>query len=146
MKAVNGFTGQVTLGCSSQAGSGITCSFSPATVPTSGLSTLTVTTTARTAAIRSTSVVEAGLGAGAAAGLLVLLLPAARRRRVRVLAMAALVVLGTTLGCTELSNPPAGSGLGSGTPAGTQVITVTASGTDGTTSVQHNYTLSVNVQ
>ena len=78
--------------------------------------------------------------------LLCLLLPAARRRRMQLLAVAVLLVLGTTVGCTNIVNGPTGSGLGSGTPAGTQVITITTSGTDGVSTTRHNYSISVSVQ
>lgn len=146
VNAVNGFAGQVTLGCSPPSGAAITCSFDKTAINTSGLATLTVNTTIRSAAIRLERVVEAAAGA-AGALLLCLLLPAARRRRLRLLSLTVLVMLGSTLGCTELSNPPTGSGLGSGTPAGTLVVTVTAQGTDATgATLRRNYTVTVNVQ
>ncbi len=145
VNAVNGFTGTVTLGCSTPSGAAMTCSLDTTKISTSGLATLTIGTTVRSGS-EARGTFEAAVGA-AGALLLCLLIPAGRRRRLQLLAVAVLVVLGTTVGCTELHNAAnSGTGLGSGTPAGAEVVTISTAGTDGTTTVNRNYTITVNVQ
>ena len=145
VSAVNGFAGQVTLGCSVTSGSATACNFDKTTISGSGLATLTITTTARSAMVSGTRVVYAALGFAGLA-VLGLLLPVSRRRRMPLLGVVLLLLLSSAVGCTNIVGGPIGSGLGSGTPAGSEVVTVTTSGTDGTATVRHSYSVSVNVQ
>ena len=146
VNAVDGFTGQVALACTAPAGSATTCSYDKSLVQTSGVVNLTIETTVRSASVaRPRGVIEASL-ASAGAMLLLLVAPGARRRKLRLLAIVLLVAVGSTLGCTNIVNGSGGSGLGSGTPAGTEILTITTSGTDGVTTVRHNYQVAVNVQ
>ena len=85
-------------------------------------------------------------GVSLAALLLGFLLPGSRRRRPVLFALLASVVMFGALGCTHISNPgTTASGL-SGTPEGTQVIQITASGTDGKTTTVRPLSVQVNVQ
>jgi trimeric autotransporter adhesin len=145
--AVNGFSGQVTLACAAPSGSATTCSFDQTVINTSGLATLTVTTTARSASLVSRGVFEAGLGAASLAFVGLLLPAPLRRRRQWLAALFMLLVLGTGTGCTNLVNAAqTGTGIGSGTPAGSEVLTISTSGTSGTATVRHSYTVTVTVQ
>jgi len=150
----NGFAGQVVLGCTPPSGALMTCSFSPAIINGSGTSVLSVTTTAATAyggqPARLGSVQKISLAAVSLTTLLLgLLLPGARRRRVSMLlaVVAAAVLLGGS-GCTQLTTVNSGSTSGgsSGTPQGTQLLTITTSGTDGYTTLRIDTNYQVTVQ
>jgi uncharacterized repeat protein (TIGR03803 family) len=144
----NGFSSQVTFACSGLP-SGATCSFAPSSVTPSGgnpvSSTLTITTTATSAALR-------GPGSSSHYPTYVLLIPclgmifsiAARRKRahrgLRVFGMLALVVLAAGLtscgGSSNAGNP--------GTPAGTSTITVMGS-TSGSGAINQTATLKITI-
>ncbi|MDE1161840.1 MAG: Ig-like domain repeat protein [Acidobacteriaceae bacterium] len=147
-----GFTGSVVLACTPPAGTATTCSFSPSVLTGGGgVATMTITTTAATAALHSgrRDIAFAGV-----AGLGALLLGFIRRRRVRWLQLAALAmaifVLGTTGGCTtvrsETSTGGGGSSSSGGTPSGAQQFTITAAGTDGVTTNKHTAYFQVTIQ
>jgi hypothetical protein len=144
----NGFSSQVTFACSGLP-SGATCSFAPSSVTPSGgnpvSSTLTITTTATSAALRRP-------GSSSHYPTYVLLIPclgmifsiAARRKRahrgLRVFGMLALVVLAAGLtscgGSSNAGNP--------GTPAGTSTITVMGS-TSGSGAINQTATLKITI-
>lgn len=144
-----GFGGTVTLGCTPPAGALMTCSFSPAALGSSGTSTLTVTTTANTAAMNShPNLWRLPAGGGVLAAALCLLVPG-RRRRVSLLTVVLAATLTASLsGCASgvAQNGTDGGSTNNGTPFGTQLLTVTAAGTDGGNPVRHDYTYQVTVQ
>ncbi|MEO6923006.1 MAG: Ig-like domain-containing protein, partial [Bryocella sp.] len=152
---VNGFSGQVVLGCTAPGGAGITCSISPASITTGGTAMLSMTTTAAKAQMdppnwhgRDAVVAFAGLSLTALFG--GLLLP--RRRRWPLLLLLAVASLGTVgiIGCTTQgvvnTQGIPGTGSSSGTPLGTQLLTITTQGTDGVTVTRHNSNFPVTVQ
>jgi hypothetical protein len=152
--AINGFSGQVVLGCVPPAGTATTCSFSPAVVANgNGISTLTITTTMPvTGSLRRPDMVAAE-GITVALGMLGLLWPESRRRRPVLLALAlSLAMLGGTLGCTtaqsggSTTTGPGGGSTASGTPSGTYLFNITGSGTDGRTTNMHTFQYSLTVQ
>jgi hypothetical protein len=140
--AVSGFTGTVSFSCTSGLPSLTSCSFSPTTVTASGPTTLTIATTAPTAAPPATGL-SAGLGTTAGFFGLVLFGGLAARKRARrwgaaFLLLAMLVVCVALVSCgskpTVVHNP--------GTPTGTSTVTITA--TAGNTT--HNATVTLVVQ
>ncbi|WP_162537630.1 Ig-like domain repeat protein [Granulicella sp. WH15] len=143
LSPVSGFTGTVIFTCTAPANSGITCSFSPATLTGSGTTTLNIATTpAQTSSLRTL----AG-GTAALATLLSLLFPSRRRRRLLPTLLLLLLALGITsnLGCGSDSTSSNGLSTG-GTPFGTSVLNITATGTVGTATIRHTYTYQVTVQ
>jgi len=153
--AYNGFAGQVVLGCTPPAGEQMTCSFSPAVINISGTSVLSITTTAATAKmVRPARMGKAGSEITLAAVslgtlLLGLLLPGTRRRPTLLIALLAAMVLGVSMGCTTqgtLATPGNPTSGGGGTPQGTQLLSITTSGTDGVTTERHDVQFPVTVQ
>ena len=148
--AINGFTGTVVLGCTPPSGTATTCTFNPAVISTSGTSQLLITTAAASAISGgklSSSLRYTGLGVSFAAALGLLLLP--RRRRPMLLAAITLVGLLGVAGCTNVRDTggdAVGTGGSSGTPLGTQIFTITTSGTDGVTTNRHDLQFQVTVQ
>lgn len=143
---LNGFSGSVSLACSSVTGGGTptpTCSFNPNSVATgSGTSTLTVSTTAAHASLTSSSraiffamLLPMGgiavLGAGS------------RRKNLLGLLLACLIVSGLIfLAACGGGSSSSGGGGQPGTPAGTYTVTVSA--TSG--SLTHTATVTLNVK
>jgi len=150
----NGFAGQVVLGCTPPPGSLMTCTFSPTVISGgSGTSILTVTTTAPTASnsgperLGRTSRISL-----AAVSLTTLLLgwmlPRRRMKMSWLVALAAAMLLGSGAGCIQQSSTAtssSGSGSG-GTPQGTQLLTITANGSDGFTTLRIDQNYQVTVQ
>ena len=153
--AFNGFAGQVVLGCTPPAGALMTCSFSPTVITGSGTAVLSVTTTAATATMvrparmgkAASEITLAAVSLGTL--LLGLLLPGTRRRPTMLIALLAAMVLGVSMGCTTQGtavtsgSPTGGTG---GTPQGTQLLSITTSGTDGVTTERHDVQFPVTVQ
>jgi hypothetical protein len=153
---LNGFSGAVALSCSvafTATGTAPTCSVAPASVTisgsTPGTATLTVATTASTAALSYPRFFAAG--GGIALGCLLMFgVPARRRSWRRMLAlvvllagMGALGMLGLT-GCGGSSNSGGGGGGGTtGTPVGSYTVTVTGSASG---NVVQTTQVTVNVQ
>jgi len=144
--AYGGFTGQVTLACVPPAGTGITCSFNPSNLASSGTSVLTVITTAQHAENQKINFGKAAGGIAFAGLLLGLCIPGSRKRRPVLLACLVSVGLLGSLGCTNIINGGNGQHLISGTPSGTQYLTVTATASDGKTSTTHTQQFQVTVQ
>jgi trimeric autotransporter adhesin len=140
---LDGFNGTVSFSCSGLP-SESTCVFNPATLSSTGSTTLTVTTTAKSAALNpglrgeGWPLALAILGTPFAA---LFLLPSAERRRVRML--GALVLLGLCMSCGGSGSGGGGGGGGgnAGTPAGTYSVTLTA--TSGSLSHTTTFTLVV---
>ncbi len=144
--AYAGFTGQVTLACVPPAGTGITCSFNPSTLTNSGTSVLTVITTAQHADNQKINFGKAAGGVAFAGLFLALCLPSSRGRRPLLLACLVTIGLLGSVGCTNIINGANGQQLTSGTPSGTQYLTVTATASDGKTSTTHTQQFQVTVQ
>ena len=152
--AVNGFAGQVVLNCVAPASTDTTCTINPAIVSTSGISTLTITTTKpTTGAVHMPGAVEE---VTLAVLLTALLLPGIRRKKPVLLMVLAAVIMLSSSGCTTVRSDTVtggGSGTGtggtgstSGTPSGTLTFAITGSGTDGRTTNRHNYQYLLTVQ
>jgi hypothetical protein len=152
---INGFAGQVVLGCVPPSGSATTCTFSPNVLTTgSGIVTLTITTTKATTGMLRW---QQAAGTSLALAMLGLFWPGGKRRKLRLAAAILLSVglIGST-GCTTVqglsTTTQSGSGSGSagssssGTPSGTLQFAITASGTDGKTVNRHDLKYSVTVQ
>ncbi len=143
--AYTGFTGQVTLTCTPSAGSGISCNFSPATITNSGTSVLTVMTTAQHAELKLLPIGKTAGGIAFAGLILAFCIPGARRRRpVLLMGLLAFTLFGT-LGCTNIING-GNQKLTGGTPSGTQYLTISATASDGKTTVTHTQQFQVTVQ
>ena len=140
-----GLTGNVTLGCTPADGSGVTCSFSPATLTASGTSTLNIQTTSpRTASAEPSKLGKGIIGAVSFATLLCLLLPGRTRRRLPALLLLLLSIgIISTTGCSQNNfNSPLSSG---GSPLGTTILTITTAGSDGTNTIRHTYYYQVTI-
>ncbi len=133
-----GFSGSVTLACavSAAASDTPTCSLSgPVTIAagstTPGSATLTVNTTAASAAMEMPRMRMLPIGGGIAAATLLFFLVPMKRRRIATLlgALVLIAMVGLSTGCGGGGSSPTGGG-NTGTPAGTYMVTVsgTASG------------------
>jgi hypothetical protein len=151
----NGYNGTITLGCSNLP-TGVTCSFSPASVVANGNvpfnSTLTIQTTATTAGLMRPTAPGTRPGSFTflaclgGLGLFGMLLAGSgekgRQRRTRLLLGVVLLgTLGTVVGCDKEGS----TATSTGTPAGAYVFTVTSTGT-GTGAPTHHLNLTLVVQ
>ena len=148
--ALNGFAGTVSLGCVPPSGTETTCTFTPSQVTGSGVSQLVITTTQPSVSGTTSkhASLERGVGGVALASLLmVMLLPGVKRRRPVLMLLLVSAMMLASVGCTNLVNPSDGGGGGgvTGTPLGTEIFTITASGTDGKTTVIHDTQFQVTV-
>lgn len=144
-----GFTGSVSLSCSGLP-AGASCNFNPASLSVTGgalNSTLTLSTTARTAAVGHGAGEKSGAGVLLYALLIPLLLGGSRRIqrglwRVALLCAVAALLLSCVGGEDEAgTDPPPPPPPSAGTPAGNYRIVITA--TSGATSHSVNYDLTV---
>jgi hypothetical protein len=155
---INGFSGIVSFGCTPPPNAEITCSFSPASLQGGGSTTMTVVTTAAKAKpTQSASSNGRGtpwqLSTGSAlAAFLCFALP--RRRRALPVMFTLLIALSfaTGIGCGSGGTASTGTGNNNtdptdpGSPLGTQLLTVTAAGNDGTNTARHTYQYQITVQ
>jgi subtilase family serine protease len=143
-----GFTGVVSLSCAitsapANAINPVTCLLSPTTVTISGstiaTSVLTVNSTARTTGTLTASHNSHNLLRGLSEPFLAIgiffLLPKRRRRQFITLAVVAVVLLGSFVGCGGGSKGGTSSPGQSGTTSGTYVVTVTANPAGGTAQI-----------
>ncbi len=140
-----GLSGNVTLGCTPAADSGVTCSFSPGVLLGSGTSILHVQTSSPIhAAVDHPSLRKGLLGAVSFAALLCFFLPGRRRRLVPTLLLLLLSVgLLSSSGCSQNNfNSPLTSG---GSPLGTTILTITTAGSDGVNTIRHTYYVQVTI-
>jgi subtilase family serine protease len=165
VKAVNGYTGTVTLTCqqtstTASGGDGTTCTLAGGSgvtltsTTTSGTVTFNVGTTAAVAAVKYPQIRKngwAGAGTGAVLAVLMLIgIPARRRSWRQMLGVLVLMTaLGGLAGCgSSTSSSSGGSGGGSsdpGTKAGTYTFTVQATGSPSVTpAVSTTFTVTVN--
>jgi hypothetical protein len=140
--AQNGFTGVVSFSCTNGLPSLTMCGFNPTTVTGSGSTTLTISTTAPTAPVSSSSL---GLGLFGTIGALGLVLAAAlpgRRERWKsvFLLLGLLAMLAAVGSCGGGGSPPAVHNPGS--PTGPSIVTVTA--TSG--NLSHTSTVTLTIQ
>jgi hypothetical protein len=141
----NSFSGTVNFTCTSGVPSLASCGFNPATVTGSGSTTLTISTTAATAASPASNSLAMAIFGGA--GLFGLVLAAGVPRKKRALKSAllffgALALVGAMVSCggNNATPPPVVHTVG--TPAGTSTVTVSA--TSGSTT--HTTTITLTVQ
>jgi hypothetical protein len=145
---INNFPGSVILGCAPAPNTDMTCSFNPTVITGGGNTALTVVTTApKSAALDGGQRNSLGAAGGVTlAALLCCLLPGRGRRRVPVLVLM-LLALGLTMnmGCSA-GNFSVTEPITGGTPLGTTLLTIDTAGTDGASTVRHNYIFQVTVQ
>jgi hypothetical protein len=137
----NGYDGTVSFAPTSCSGlpAGAACSFNPASITGPGTTTVTITTTARTAAMLNaqpgSSNLWASLGGIGVFGMLLAgdLKKRNRRRMGILLAVIAVAMILALVGCGggSSSSGGGGGGGGGGTPAGTSTIQVSVTGTAG---------------
>ncbi|WP_263415606.1 Ig-like domain repeat protein [Terriglobus albidus] len=146
-----GFAGTITLGCTPPAAALMTCAFSPASLGSSGASTLTITTTANTASLERHDIPwHLPAGGTVLAAIMWFIVPTRRRISLLVAILAVLITI-TAGGCASGieqngTNSSSGGSANNGTPFGTQLLTITVAGTDGGNPVRHNYSYQVTVQ
>lgn len=141
--AVSGFSGTVTLSCTPPVSADIGCSFSPVTISPGGTTTMTITTTGGS----STSSMRWMAGSGLLWAAVVWGLPR-RLRMPGMLILLSMVTLVTMAGCNvgAVQNVATGGSSSSGSPLGTEIVTVTAAGTTTLGTVRHTYQYQVTVQ
>jgi hypothetical protein len=141
---VKGFNLPIALGCT-QLPANTTCSFSSPKFPGgAGISTLVVQTSAPSQATTA-SVPAPGYRVVALAGLLLLLVPK-RLRRYRKGWPLFLVILSFLAAGTAIIGCSGSRSLVGGTPLGAQTITVTGTATNGSQTLNHEATVTVNVK
>jgi trimeric autotransporter adhesin len=155
--AIAGFNGTVTFGCTPPANTETSCSFSPTSLNGGGSTTMTITTTAPVnASARRGSVDDlrrtmSGAASGTVLAILFLFLSPRRRRLVpTLLIMFCAVALTASVGCTpttagdttQTQTTPSDPG----SPLGTQMFAITSAGSNGNSSVRHNYQYQVTIQ
>jgi hypothetical protein len=160
---VGGFSGTLALACTPPGDSQATCSFSPAVLTGAGQTVLTITTTApslknpsgpqaRTTPLTPRHAAEQAalrLSAGSMLGMLFWIAIPRRRRRLSAIVLLALAFFATgvtaNLGCgNTVSTAPATISSG-GSPLGTDIFTITASGQETLGTDRHNYPLQVTI-
>lgn len=145
---IAGFTGTITLSCAPPTGIRITCGFNPTVLTGGGVSTLTVGTTlpkGQSINRQPRGAFEATAGVALAA-LLAWGLPIRGRRRLPpVLLLLTTVGLLFGTGCAP-GNFSEIASITAGTPLGTTLLTITTAGTNGSSTVRHNYNYQVTVQ
>jgi hypothetical protein len=155
VKAMNGFTGAVSLSCSISpvaASDPATCSLASSTVTGSGTDVLTVSTTAATSALNKPAEKPTRLlwpSAGGAALALVCLFGIPARRRRNWMAMLALVAFFASIaaiGCGGGGSSGSGGGGNTGTTAGTYTVTVTGTGTGPVGTITQTTAVTLTVQ
>jgi len=146
-----GFAGTITLSCTPPAAALMTCAFSPTSLGSSGTSTLTITTTANTASLERHDIPwHLPAGGTVVAAIMWFMVPSRRRISLLIAILAVLVTI-TAGGCASGivqngTDSSSGGSANNGTPFGTQLLTITVSGTDGGSPVRHNYSYQVTVQ
>ncbi|MGO4514787.1 Ig-like domain repeat protein [Terriglobus sp. 2YAB30_2] len=146
-----GFAGTITLGCTPPAAAQMTCAFSPTSLGSSGTSTLTIKTNANTASLERHDIPwHLPVGGTVVAAIMWFMVPTRRRISLLIAILAVLVTM-TAGGCASGvvqngTDSSSGGSANNGTPFGTQLLTITVSGTDGGSPVRHNYSYQVTVQ
>ena len=146
------FTGSILIGCTPPANINLTCTVAGGSLTGSGTAVLTIKTFS-SAVARNQTILPGGertydlraIGGVSLAALLCVLLPARGRRRLPALLLVLLAIgLTVNLGC---STNNAATGIAPGnTPLGTYLVTVNSSGTNGVTTVTHDYSYEVTIK
>ncbi|ADW71113.1 FG-GAP-like repeat-containing protein [Granulicella tundricola] len=141
LQANAGFAGPVTFACTNLP-AGATCTFDSQTLTlAAGASAATKVTIATTGSASLQTLGPLSIGTGVSlAGLFALLLPTGRSRKKLYSLMMLLVTLA---GAASLSG--CGGSGNSGTPTGTALVTITATGVSGTTQVVNSILVAVTV-
>jgi FG-GAP-like repeat/Putative Ig domain/Bacterial Ig-like domain (group 3) len=148
----NGFTAPITLACSGLPAES-TCAFASKSVTPAGgavTTTMMITTTAGTVATNVRPGALSGLGKGlwgvCLAGLTLLYVPRRfpGKRRWVMVALAGMLSAGFLQGCG--GSQQASSGTTGGTPAGTSIVTITASSGTSSAQITHTATVTLIVQ
>jgi hypothetical protein len=137
---VGTFTGKVSFTCVAPASTATTCAISPSSVNGSGAVTMTI---GSTAAANELPQLWQGIS-GVVVALLVWGVGPVRRRRLPVLLLV-LLALGITanMGCgSGTASAPASTG----SPTGVTLFTIDSAGSDGVTTVTHDYQYQVTLQ
>ena len=145
---IDGFTGAIALSCSAPLDVEINCGFSPSVLTGGGSSTLTIVTTPTKAnAIHGTQQASLGLFGGVSlAALLSWFVPGKRRRKISAMLLGLFALsLAFNLGCSP-GNFSSTSITNAGTPLGTTLLTISTTGTSGSSVVRHNYFYQVTIQ
>ncbi len=146
---LGGFAGTVSLACTPPPNVELTCSFSPSTLNAASTATLTIGTVAPSN-VSGSHVSDATMGRLAGGAILAVLLLVVRPRRLRVypqlyllvFALAAAAMVGCSSGTTAAPATPTDPG----SSLGTQLLSITAAGSDGTNTVRHDLQYQVTVQ
>lgn len=145
---INAFPGSIVLSCTAPADTAITCGFNPSYVVGGGATTLSVTTTlAKGSVVNGSEHASLGVAGGVTlAALLCWCLPGRVRRRIPGLLLV-LLALGLTFntGCSA-NNFNVIAPNNTGTPLGTTLLTITSIGTNGSSTIRHNYVYQVTIQ
>ncbi|MEI9977744.1 MAG: Ig-like domain repeat protein [Edaphobacter sp.] len=154
--AIAGFNGTITFGCTPPANTETTCSFSPSSLSGGGSTTLTITTTAPvTGSVRRGALedLRRRMGNAASGAVLAMMLCGifARRRRLlpTLLVLFCAAALASSMGCnpaTAGQPDPAAPSSDPGSPLGTQMFSITSAGSNGVSTVRHNYQYQVTIQ
>lgn len=145
---INAFPGTVVLGCAAPSETAITCGFNPTVISGGGVTTLRVSTTqAKGSSVNGSLQASLGLAGGfTLAALFCWCMPGRGRRRIPGLLLI-MLALGLTFntGCSA-NNFNVIVGNNTGTPLGTTILTITTVGTNGSSSIRHNYVYQVTIQ
>ncbi len=152
-----GFNGSVSFGCTPPPDIQMTCSFSPAVLTVGGTTTLSVGTVVGSAAHGSGETSDGRMGgrlAGGAAMAIFLFWLRPKKRLPGVLLVLLTVASLGAIGCTGTSGLSSNGGATSpvttpsvpGTSLGTQLLSITTAGSDGTNTVRHDFQYQVTVQ
>jgi trimeric autotransporter adhesin len=153
--AIAGFNGTVTFGCTPPANTETACSFSPTSLNGGGSTTMTITTTApvtgsaRRGAVEDLRRTIGNAASGTVLAFLFFFLSPRRRRLLPMLViMFCAAALTLSVGCTATPAEDTTQTTPSdpGSPLGTQMFAITSAGTNGTSSVRHNYQYQVTIQ
>jgi hypothetical protein len=126
-------------------GVSITCTFNPASLTASGTTTLTVTAGASSAQLSSPAVFTQRrlLAGGFSLAAVCCFLPLrCRRRRISLLAALLLLSVGLNAGCAGGNT----SSSSSAPAPQTSTLTIHTTGTEGTNTVAHDYTVQLTIQ
>jgi trimeric autotransporter adhesin len=153
--AIAGFNGTVTFGCTPPANTETTCSFSPTSLSGGGSTTLTITTSAPVTGSARRGVLEdlrRNIGSEVSGTVLALLFCCFSPRRRRLVPTLFILLsaaglassVGCTPGTTSSTAPTTPSDPGS--PLGTQMFAITTAGSNGVSTVRHDYQYQVTIQ
>ena len=138
-----GFAGNISVSCSPPANTEITCSLSQSALTGSGTIALSIGTQAATSAENHVPGMKT-IGGVSLAALFCLLLPVGKKRRLPAMLLVLLAIgLTANMGCSSGTTTAKITG---GTPLGTFDLTIYTAGSNGTTSISHDYSYQVTIQ